>query len=728
MNRMSRCVIGAAALILTGMTPSLAAANCNLGNGIKHVVYLQFDNVHLRRDIANVPSDLEQIPSLLNFLRGQGTLLTNHHTPLISHTSVDIVTSLTGVYGEHFGFGVGNSFGFLDPAGLPHFQSSFAYWTDPVNENPSGTPLLVPEMVDQRGLIHPAPWVPFTRAGCDVGAFSIADIEMENANGSATGDLATVFGNPSAELTEGATNPTLAAADFEGIAIHCAQNSPLCAASPHAVADVLTDEPQPNGTGTGGYVGYKALFGNKYVAPVINKGNPCVTDLFGQPITDGVAPPNGPNCGLPAGFDPAPQQSLGYVAQMLEAGVQVVYFYIEDAHDNHHFAGAPLPNDTDGAFGPGEADYVYQLSIYDKAFADFFARLAKDGITKDNTLFVVTADENDHPALGLPPAPADCDGIDVPCTYARKGEIDADLSEVYFAEFANSTPFSVHSDDAANFYVNGNMAQTSTAVRTLEQQASQMQGFDDDAGTNGVTNNVAQALADKTEEQLLHMLSHDPARSPDFTLFANPDYFLSASSHHATACAPVSNVAGGCFAFPGPDFVWNHGDFQNQITHTWLGMVGPGVQQDGEFGAVFSDHTDIRPTILTLTGLKDDYAHDGRVLFEVLANNVLPQSLKAHNDTLSQLAEAYKQINAPRGELGRRTLIRMSTPALASSDPNVYGNLEGELGSLTARRNALAAQMIAMLEAAAFNNQAIDQQQAKNLIDQANGLLQSVGQ
>jgi hypothetical protein len=354
--------------------------------------------VHLHRDIPNVPSDLEQIPSLLNFLEGQGTLLTNHHTPLISHTSVDITTSLTGVYGEHFGFGVGNSFGFLDPAGNPHFQSSFAYWTDLVNENPSGTADLVPEFVDQRGLIHPAPWVPFTRAGCDVGAFSIANIELENANGSATGDLATVFGNPSSQLTEGATSPTLAAADFEGIAIHCAQNSPLCAASSNAVPDVLNDEPQPNGTGIGGYVGYKALFGNKYVAPVINHGNPCVSDLFGNPITDsGQAPPNG-NCGFPSGFDPAPQQSLGYVAQMLEAGVPVVYLYIEDAHDNHHFAGAPLPNDTDGAFGPGEADYVYQLQVYNRAFTDFFARLAKDGITRDNTLFVITADENDHPA------------------------------------------------------------------------------------------------------------------------------------------------------------------------------------------------------------------------------------------------------------------------------------------------------------------------------------------
>jgi hypothetical protein len=62
---------------------------------IKHVIYIQFDNVHFERDNPNVPSDLEQMPHLLNFLKKNGALLTNSHTPLISHTSVDILTSLT---------------------------------------------------------------------------------------------------------------------------------------------------------------------------------------------------------------------------------------------------------------------------------------------------------------------------------------------------------------------------------------------------------------------------------------------------------------------------------------------------------------------------------------------------------------------------------------------------------------------------------------------------------
>ena len=44
-----------------------AGTSCHLGNGVRHVVTLVFDNVHYFRDNPNIPSDLEQIPNLLNF-------------------------------------------------------------------------------------------------------------------------------------------------------------------------------------------------------------------------------------------------------------------------------------------------------------------------------------------------------------------------------------------------------------------------------------------------------------------------------------------------------------------------------------------------------------------------------------------------------------------------------------------------------------------------------------
>ena len=80
--------------LATGASVAANAA-CQLqspGGQIKHIVHITFDNVHLRRDNPNVPSDLEQMPNLLNFILNNGVISGNHHTPLISHTATDILT------------------------------------------------------------------------------------------------------------------------------------------------------------------------------------------------------------------------------------------------------------------------------------------------------------------------------------------------------------------------------------------------------------------------------------------------------------------------------------------------------------------------------------------------------------------------------------------------------------------------------------------------------------
>ncbi|HLG76418.1 MAG TPA: hypothetical protein VKX46_08385, partial [Ktedonobacteraceae bacterium] len=111
-----------------------AASTCDLDSrsgNIKHVIYIQFDNTHFTRDNVNIPSDLEQMPNLLHFITDNGTLLSNHHTPLIAHTATDILTSLTGVYGDRHGVSVSNSYGYFNPNGSVGFTGSFGYWTDP---------------------------------------------------------------------------------------------------------------------------------------------------------------------------------------------------------------------------------------------------------------------------------------------------------------------------------------------------------------------------------------------------------------------------------------------------------------------------------------------------------------------------------------------------------------------------------------------------------------------
>ena len=130
----------------------------------------------------------------------------------------------------------------------------------------------------------------------------------------------------SPEWTEAERRPAAAGAqtDFVGIAIHCAQ-------TPAALRRQRERQRRRRcPTSRGGYTGYQALFGAKYVNPAITGGDACVNDTAGAPITD----PFG-NCGFP-GFDGMlAKNTLGYVAQMQESGVPVTYAYISDAHDNH---------------------------------------------------------------------------------------------------------------------------------------------------------------------------------------------------------------------------------------------------------------------------------------------------------------------------------------------------------------------------------------------------------
>jgi hypothetical protein len=55
-----------------------------------------------------------------------------------------------------------------------------------------------------------------------------------------------------------------------------------------------------------------------------------------------------------------------------------------------------------------------------------------------------------------------------------------------------------------------------------------------------------------------------------------------------------------------------------------------------------------------------------------------------------------------------------------------FAILEAQSHAITTQRNNIAGQMIAMLEAAAFNDDPIDEAKAQQLIKEANDLLDSV--
>ena len=128
---------------------------------------------------------------------------------------------------------------------------------------------------------------------------------------------------------------------------------------------------------------------------------------------------------------------------------------------------------------------------------------------------------------------------------------------------------------------------------------------------------------------------------------------------------------------------------------------------------------------MTLARLKDDYVHDGRVLFEILTEGALPDSLRDHRATLARLAAAYKQINAPLGKLGLKTLTGISTQAL-KGDHAAYAVLEDKIVDLTNRRNEIALKMITTLENTSFQGQEIIEEEAQHLIEQAEDLLELI--
>ena len=523
------CASLLSALALAGATPGLAATGqplaraaqhdatgngCHLGNGVKHVVEIGFDNVHYFRDNPNVPSDLQMMPNLLHFFTGNGTFLSNSHTPLIAHTADDLLTTVTGLYGDRAGMPVSNSYQAYNTDGTTDPAGSFAYWTDPIfdtaktpnaghDTNPSmvysATPPATTSPAPAPNTITPAPWVPFTRAGCDVGDVSTVNQVLENT----AVDIPKVFGASSPEAQQLAADPDsfkdAETADYVGLGVHCARGSAFCAdaqgvkygqttPSHTAVPDVLPGEP-------GGYTGYQGLFGHRYVAPQLGAGTPNLTE-HGYQVTNaagnlvnlngnqinGAFLTNHP--GFP-GFGPInASQTLAYMADLLEKGVPVVNGYIADIHGNENIPGLSACASAPAALGSGDPCYVAQAQYYNQAFGTFFKRLAAAGITPKNTLFVLSSDEGDHEAganvgRAVQPSPASCDGAtvsggtvtpDVPCSYPAGtfGELDANVTGLLSGQQHNTVPFSLENDTAPEFYVTGNPGPDDPSVRSLE--------------------------------------------------------------------------------------------------------------------------------------------------------------------------------------------------------------------------------------------------------------------
>jgi hypothetical protein len=741
--------------------PAGSTSACHLGNGVRHVINITFDNVHFFRDNPNVPSDLEQMPTLYKFLRDNGTVLSNMHTPLIAHTAEDSLAIYSGLYGDRHGQPVSNSYKTYKPDGTTESDTSFTYWTSPVisgsapSTNDTSPSMVysptVPASATAPNQVAPEPWVAWNKAGCSVGAFSTANMVLEN-----TGDIPQKLPGQTRGSKYG--TDTLA---FLGEAIHCGVGDANCTGQTGAVSDTPPPANKP------GSATYKALFGDQNIAPFLdakahapagyrvadNAGN--LVDLDNREIADYLNRPGFP------GFSPTASQSLAELADMQEAGVPVTYGYIADIHDvkdESYNCTTATATSYGNAVGPGDACSVETAKRYDSAFAKFLNRLAKDGITPKNTLFVIGAEENDHFAganVGRaqePDDPANCDGVTTPCRYSagQVGEVQTNLPGMLAAERHDTTPFAVEPQGAAVYVTNTaghpvSPAADNPKVRQLERDTAALTANNPHSGVQG--ERVVNYQADAIEQRILHMQTADQKRTPTYTVFPKPDYYFDSAS---PACASSTDPQADCVTV-NSGYAWNHGYYSPDVDITWSSFVGPGITHKGIDGptpvnspavkdpnggglvpnfskvGTWVDETDVRPTMLYVSGLADDYVMDGRVITEILRGNSPVQET-------AQLGACYKQLNASVGTFGTDTLLA-STAAMArgsSSNDHTFTATTAHLTSLAKRRDALATDVKQLLDGVEFhgvqpNQKRIDVQLAscRRLLGDAAALAQS---
>jgi hypothetical protein len=765
-----------------GATLLSTPGGCHL-NGVQHVFYIGFDNFHLRRDNSNtvanngddnhntdtnIPSDLEQVPALYNFLRGTtntptttdttnyadgrnrtytdttaysgGTVLGNHHTPLISHTSVDFTAAYTGVYGDRNGIATtqnniaayngstytGGTTAAAQSVGT-NSNGGFGLWTDPLNIGTDTTPQYLTTNSSNTVVNGPAPWVPFTRAGCDVGAVAATTMVLEN-------------NNSLADVNAVAPTGTTFNSGDEGLAVHCAVGSSICglSATDPGVKEVPDNLPAEPGAPYSGAAGYFALYGHRFIAPALNDsihstttGGSTTLGLLRAPSTNAFPGFNGEDGNY----------TLGYTLAMQKAGIPVTFGYLTTAHNcyfaldgasttsgwtpsavndyggttanpcNHTDAPSTVDSGTSSSFGSGEQGYVDYLAQLNTDFQAFFDQAKAAGFTTANTEFVFYSDENDHVSEGTP-VNSTCDGVTTACQYnhsstqttptsGQLGEVTVKLDTPF--PRGGATSYTILADSAPDFYLeeqgnSGPPGQTDTQVRTFERTMGSTTYPDP---YTGATKNIVSYMADQTGLNALHMITADPNRSPTFDVFAPGEDFV--ESGFPTDCGGAANMTCSNAGFP-----YVHGDFAPETTTTWASFAGPGVANLGVDTTDWNDHVDLRPTLLALTGLQDDYSDEGRVLTEILNSGVVNADLTT--SSAQQLGSMLKQLDAPNygatetsnTGFGPATLVS-DTEALQSNatGDSTYTDVEGRISTITGQRNTVVGDIQALLAGAA---------------------------
>ena len=192
------------------------------------------------------------------------------------------------------------------------------------------------------------------------------------------------------------------------------------------------------------------------------------------------------------------------------------------------------------------------------------------------------------------------------------------------------------------------------------------------------------------------MVTGDPKRTPTMVLFGNDNFWLSSGIAPVAGSRASPSQRAGTRGTTAPSSA--------QINTTWLGMVGPGVAHLGIDNSVWSDHTNIQPTMMALLGLRDDYAPDGRVLGEIIDPG--RAAGRACGRTAARCSAWARPTPSSRRRSGRSAWTRCAPPpgrwpATRRETRPTPGSRTSCSGSAR-ERDAIGARMQALLLGAAF--------------------------
>lgn len=194
-------------------------------------------------------------------------------------------------------------------------------------------------------------------------------------------------------------------------------------------------------------------------------------------------------------------------------------------------------------------------------------------------------------------------------------------------------------------------------------------------------------IASGNTMRALHVADGSDARTPTLMAFSEPDATFSRGTCRT------------CFR-------WNHGNIHPDITNIWLALRGPGIRPGPLEG--YSDHADIVPTIRALLGIPNDADTDG---------TPITPALERSDQTLVELREVFKQLNAPLGRFGQ-ALLTISTRGVLEG-PEARTAADERIARLTDKRDLLVGKIRPILDGI----ETLEWNRVRDLVQEADTLI-----